>query len=399
MAIVRIHGKMPVSFTRLNRIIVPAIMFILLTAALCAYASDAPVELGQNEIKLGEEVATEIAKQYKLSDNAADLKRVREIGAKLAQVVNKTKLDALYGSSTVTPFEYKFDIIEENDVNAFCIPGGHIYIYRGLLDYVQSDHELALIIAHECTHAAHHHMVYLQKKQESLEKYEAYAFLATIISGAKTADASNILNGMALLNIARVNGYGNEAERDADAGAIRYAIDAGYNPVGLLTFMERMAHQPEYIDWGIYRSHPLNADRIAAAKKLLAELGVPISRRAVTKAVIAEVTTEKIDKKDIPGVMLSGKLIYRPSATDAKTSLALAQAAAERINSAFDSNINIHELKLDSSAATVTARGTVLIHVSDADAALMNSTPDKVAQAICTSVKNVVLMQMVDTVH
>jgi len=387
---------------------------LVLAASMCVSAAGVPPELGDNEVKLGADAAAQVAKEYKLSDNAADLKRVREIGARIAEAVNKAaatdadgkplspprcKFEVLYGSPIITPFEYKFDIIEDKDVNAFCVPGGHVYVYRGLLDFVQSDDELALVLAHECTHAAHHHMVYLLKKQAALQNAEAIALLATIVSGAKSADVFNIQRGLMLLEIARVNGYGVQAERDADTGAVHYALAAGYNPVGLLTFMERMARQPELIDWGIYRSHPLDAERVAATKRLLSKLGVSINRRAVTKAISAEVRTEKIDGADVPEVVISDQVVYRPAPTHSKTSAQLAQEAADRINAALDSDVRMHELRLDTTAAAVSARGEVLIQVSEADAKLMNSTPGQVAAAIATAIRNVIITQMANTVH
>jgi beta-barrel assembly-enhancing protease len=400
--------------TRLNCILALAVIAVALAGGTRANAAAIPPDLGASEVAEGQSAAAEVTKEYKLGDNAADLKRLREIGAKLADAVSKTvttdakgnpttppnyKFDILYGSPIVTPFEYKFDIIEDKDINAFCVPGGHVYVYRGLLNYVQSDDELALVLAHECTHAAHHHMVYLLRKQAAMENAEAIALLAAMAGGARASDVYNLQTGMMLLEIARVNGYGVQAERDADAGAIRYAIAAGYNPVGLLTFMERMARQPELVDAGIYRSHPLDAERVAAAKKLLSQLGVPINRRAVTNAISAEVKTEKIDGEDVPGVVIQDKLIYRPAPAAGKTSAQLAQEAAGRINAALDADVKIHELRLDSTASAVSAKGTVLVQVSDADAKLMNSTPSQVAQSIATAVRNVILMQMVDTVH
>lgn len=362
-------------------------------------AAKAAPELGDNEIKAGEEAAAEVAKEYKLSDNAADLKRVREIGAKLAAVANKKVVGAVYGSPAITPFEYKFDIIEDKDVNAFCVPGGHIYVYRGLLDFVESDQELALVMSHEVTHASHHHMVYLLKKQAALEKPEAIILLATIMSGAKSGDVYNIQRGIELIKIATLNGYGMQAERDSDIGAIHYAIEAGYNPVGLLTFMERLARKPEFIDWGIFRSHPLDSDRVASAKALLTKLGVPINRRATTKAVMAEVKMDKVDGADVPGVVLSGKTIYRPAAIDGKTAQQLAQDAVDRINKALDSGVKIHELKTDANGGVIAARDVILIRVSEADAKLMASTVTQATQAASTTIRDVIFMQMVDTVH
>lgn len=395
---------------------------VAVLAAACAGPSAAAKnpELGANEIKLGQEAAVEAAKQYKLSGNAADLKHIRDIGAKLAAAANTKTVVAIYGVDTVTPFQYAFDIIEEKDINAFCVPGGHIYVYRGLLNFVQSDDELAAVLAHETTHAAHHHMVFLLKKQAALENAEAIALLATIMSGAKGTDVYNIAQGIALLNIAKVNGYGMQAEKDADAGAVRYMLAAGYNPVGMLTFMERLARQPEFVDLGIYRSHPLDADRVAATKSVLDKLGVPINRRMVTNAARATVVAEKIAAAPTgtpppasgntlveaatagtgsPVVMLSDKAIYRAAATEAKTSQQLAQEAADRINTALDSGLKIFEVKADPASGVVTARDTVLIRVTDADSKLMGSTPAQAAQTAATAIRNVIIMQMADTVH
>lgn len=375
-------------------------LVVLAVASLTAWIGASAVakspELGANEVKIGQEAVAEAAKQYKLSTSAADLKRIRDIGAKLAAAANTKTVVAVYGVDTITKFDYAFDIIEDKDINAFCVPGGHIYVYRGLLDFVQSDDELAAVLAHETTHAAHHHMVFLLKRQAALENAEAIALLATIMSGAKGTDVYNIAQGIALLNIAKVNGYGMQAERDADAGAVRYMMAAGYNPVGLLTFMERLAKRPELVDLGIYRSHPLDEDRVAATKSLLTKLNVPINRRAVTNSEKAIVAVEKVGGADVPGVVLSGKVIYRPAASDAKT---LAQETADRINAALDSGLKVFEVKTDLASGAVTARDKVLIQISDADAKLMGSTPAQAAKTAATAIRNLIIMQMADTVH
>lgn len=384
---------------RMSRCLLTALVFLVLAVPTASYAAKSPPELGANEVKAGEEAAAEVAKEFKLSDNAADLKRIREIGAKMGAIANKKEISASYGASTITPFEYKFDIIEDEDVNAFCVPGGHIYVYRGLLNYVQSDHELALVIAHEVVHAAHHHMVYLLKRQAAMEQPEAIILLATIMSGAKTGDVYNIKRGLEVFKIARLSGYGMQAERDSDNGAVYLALESGYNPVGMLTFMERLARRVEMVDYGIYRSHPLDAERVAATKSLLVKLNVPINRRETTKAVCAEVQMDKVDGADVPGVAISGKTIYRPAAIDGKTSAQLAQEATDRINVAFNSGIKMHEIKLDSAAAAVSARNKALVVISEADAKLMGSTPAQTAQSISAAIRQVILMQMVDTVH
>lgn len=374
-------------------------VMLALVMPIAVASGSVDADLGENEVKMGKESAAEVAKEYKFSDNAADLKRVREIGAKLAAIANKKQIKALYGSPKVTPFDYKFEIIEDKDVNAFSVPGGHIYIYRGLLDFVQSDHELAGVIAHEVIHDAHHHMVFLLRKQASLNNQLAIALLATMISGANSTDVGNVLTGLQLYQIAKLNGYGQQAERDADYGAINLMLDSGYNPVGLLTFMERLAKRSVLVDYGIYQSHPLDADRVKAAKAAIEELNLPINRRETTNAVYAQVTTEITDGKETPEVAINGKVIYRPAHTIDKTSLQRAQEAADRINRALDSQLQIHELTVDPLVGGVIARGEALFVVSEADAKLMNKTPAQASKDGADAIRNILWRQLVDTIH
>ncbi|MCE5321955.1 M48 family metalloprotease [bacterium] len=372
---------------------------VALAMPIMVIAADIDSELGDNEVKLGKESAKEVAKNYKLSDNAADLKHLRDMGAKIASVANKTEINALYGSSKVTPFDYTFDIIEDKDINAFSVPGGHIYVYRGLLNFVQSDHELAGVVAHEIIHAAHHHMVYLLKKQATLNNQLAIALLATMIGGVRSADMQNVLMGVQLYQVAILNGYGQEAERDADNGGAILMQEAGYNPVGLLTFLERLAKRPELVDYGIYRSHPLDDERVKAAKAVIEGLGLPINRRQTTNAIVAQVTTNTVDDTQISDVSIDGKVIYRPAPTADKTSEVRAKETADRINKALDSNIQMYELSVDPLVGGVVARGEALLVVSEADGKLMDKTPAEISKEAAAAIRNVIWRQLVDTIH
>lgn len=385
----------------------PRGLSVILAALVCAAAGLGPVlaaskmdsQLGENEVKMGADAAAQIANDYKLSTDAAALKRVREIGDKIAAIANKTEVKAIYGSSKITPFKYEFNIVEDEDINAFSVPGGHIYVNTGLLKFVETDQELAGVIAHEIVHAAHHHMVYLLQKQAAMQVPLAVALLAAMIGGAGSTDVGNIALGVQLYQIARLNGYGMQAERDADYGAITYLRDSGYNPVGLLTFLERLARRPEFVDYGIYRSHPLDAERVAAAKKAITELGLPINRRETTNAIKAEVKTETISGAEVPEVVIKDTVIYRPAPADGKTSAERAQEAADAINQALDAGIQMHEIRTDPRGGGVIARDKVIIDVTDADAKLMGKTPEQVTQIAAAAIREVVWKQMVETMH
>lgn len=377
-------------------LLVMAVVVLLAGSALSASIDE---ELGANEVKMGEEGVAEVAKQCKLSDNAADLKHLREMGDKIAAVANKEQISATYGSSKVTPFKYTFDIIEENDVNAFSVPGGRIYVYRGLLDFAQSDQELAGVLAHEITHASHHHMVFVLHKMASLNNVAAIAVLAAMLGGARSSDVSNIYMGVQLFQIAKQNGYGMQAEHDADHGAVYYMVKSGYNPVGMLTFLERLARRPELVDYGIFRSHPLDAERVKAARGLIEKQGLPINRRETTAAIKAEVKIEKIGDMERPEVVIGDTVILVPAQAGGQSAKERADETAQKINAALDAGIQMHELKTDIEGGSIIARGRTLLTISGDDAKLMGKTVAQAAQIAGTAIRDVVWKQMVDTVH
>ncbi|MBO7392832.1 MAG: M48 family metalloprotease [Abditibacteriota bacterium] len=365
-----------------------SILSILALSAMCAFAASSEIEIGEPEVQMGKEAAAETAKTIKVVADEAVNKRVKTIGEKLAKVANETEIKAFYGTAEVVPFEYNFTVIEDKEVNAYSLPGGFIYVHTGLIDFVQSDDELAGVLAHEVTHAAHHHMVYLLKQQEKVSNVTTAAMLAAMLLGGGSDSTSNLILGMQLFQIAKVNGYGMNAERDADYAAIDYMIKAGYNPVGLLTFLERLAKDIEFVDYGIYRNHPIDAERVASAKRIITEKGIDINRRQTTKAICAEVKTEGGKST----VTLQGSAIYVTAAEDK------ANATAKVINELLDAKVKAHEIKLDGSGG-VFAKGKTIANVTDEDAKLMNDTKANAAKNIQTAIKNVLFSQMLETMH
>ena len=363
------------------------------------WAANIDDQFGKKEVDSGKEAAAQVAKDYKLITDSPDLKRIRAIGEKLAAAANKTETKAIYGSSKVTPFEYTFNLIDDKDVNAFSLPGGYIYVNTGLMKFIQSDQELAGVLAHEVTHAAHHHMVYLLSKQADINNEAAIALLAAIITGAKSADVGNVLLGVQLYQISKVNGYGMQAERDADRGAIYYMRAAGYNPVGLLTFLERLSMRPELIGSGHISFPPAGCRPREGSQEAPNRPQYPHQPPRHHNAVSAEVKIDKVNGADVPGVYIQSTLIYRPSPLDGKTSADRAQATADAINQAFDSGIQMRELTSDPAAGVVVARYKVIITVSDADAKLMGKSVPEATKAAANAVRTVIWKQMVDMVQ
>lgn len=249
------------------------------------------------EIKIGREAHEEMLKSgMKLISDPQLVGRVSAIGARLASVANKTVIPATYGTENRTPYTYRFHVVDDKDVNAFALPGGWLYVNKGLLEYVQSDDELAGVLAHEVIHAAHHHILKLQKEQDKLNTQLAIGAIAAILAKVPATDTGNLVTGLQLVALQKVNGYSQQAERDADGAGFELTRLAGFNPVGALTFMERLArdqrNRPE-VDLGIFRTHPPEKQRVAALKGKLDAAAITINRRQTTNQLRVTVVPAK----------------------------------------------------------------------------------------------------------
>lgn len=279
--------------------------------------------------KQGEEIAKEVAKQVKFSENQAYIDRVNKIGGEIAAIANKETVEVTWGDERLSPFDYKFHVIKGEDVNAFSVPGGYIYVYEGLVEFAESDDELAGVLAHEIAHASFRHIATMQKKQSSLDLLTLGAILAAIWS---PKDAGNILfpTGLAIRGVQ--SGWSVNAEEAADYGALQYVIKSKYNPLGTLTFMERLAYRDRFlpkIDWGIYQTHPHAEERAKEHIKRLKEFDVAIQRSTVTTSLKA---TNKIGDAGIE-LWFGQTKIHVFSGDQAQTR---ADRATDHLNSFFD---------------------------------------------------------------
>ncbi|MBC8136179.1 MAG: M48 family metalloprotease [Fibrella sp.] len=334
------------------------------------------------EVKLGRETHEDLLRSgLKLVKDPAILTRVETIGKKVAAVANAEPIPASYGSSKHVPYEYRFFVVDDDDVNAFSLPGGFIYINKGILRYAQSDDELAGIIGHEIAHAAHHHVAKLQREQSRLNTQMAIGLLAALVARVPTADTMNLMTGFQLIALQKVNGFGQDAERDADHAGVILAKQSGYNPVGSLTFMERLGRDQKQrpdVELGIFRTHPPEKERSGLIEAQIVGMGLPVNRREVTNTLRVQVRSVSASKEGetqpIVGnseVLLDGKLLYRtPSADRAKE-------VAASINELLDKNLQIYDLTRK--GASVYAKGKAVISVQDEDVTAYASSPTPVS--------------------
>ena len=330
-----------------------------------------PVE--DPEIKIGREAHEEMLKSgMKLISDTVMLSRVTAIGARLANVANKTVIPATYGTENRTPYTYRFHIVDDKDVNAFALPGGWLYVNKGLLDYVQSDDELAGVLAHEVIHAAHHHILKLQKEQDKLNTQLAIGAISAIFAKVPVADTGNLITGLQLVALQKVNGYSQQAERDADGAGFELTRLAGFNPVGALTFMERLArdqrNRPE-VDLGIFRTHPPEKQRVASLKSKLDLAAIPINRRQTTNQLRLSVLPAK-NQSVIFELQLDGRVVL--TSTD--------KAYLTQVSGVLDKALDVPTELFDvtKSASSVLIRGNIVFTIRSSDLKL-GQNPETVA--------------------
>jgi len=376
------------------------VLFCAMLAAMLMVSPGALAQsLGDSEISMGRKAAREVEKESKLVDDPAVQERVKTIGVAIASTANSLEVESTYGCSRITPFTYTVKVIDDKEINAFSLPGGYVYINKGLLDYVQSDHELAGVLAHEFAHASHHHMAYLLQEQGRMDGRIALVLLAGILGNINSRDLSQVLVGAQLVRIAYSSGYGQKAEADADRTAVTYLNTAGYNPVGLLTFMERLARdytdKPQ-VDMGIYRTHPLSRDRAKAMIAQIESLGLPIKRRDVTDAVKAVAESVGGDDKTLSCVKLADNVVFEPATIgEAQTSEQRARIIATKINQLLDQEPQFRQIKLDSDKRTVLVRGEPVIVVTDEDAALSGKSAPELAEQAAHALRSFIWRQAV----
>jgi predicted Zn-dependent protease len=227
---------------------------------------------------IGRSIAAMVVNKYPLVQNQA-----------LTDYVNKVGLLVAYNSDRPETYGgYHFGVVESSEANAFACPGGFIFVTTGLLRQVSGEDELATIIGHEVAHVAHRDGINAIKKS----KWTDLGFYAAGQAAGKfspdevkqlTSVFSDVVTdvGKKVLE----SGYSQSDEKKADESGVRYASSAGYDPNGIITFLE--AEQGKGIDAhrGPYASHPKTESRI---KELKAEIEKEnLSRK------IAEVRTNR----------------------------------------------------------------------------------------------------------
>jgi Zn-dependent protease with chaperone function len=240
--------------------LMPLIFIIVFFAAMPVFADEGE-DSGQANPE-EDDYIVQIEDEFGLVDDPAMLERVGNIETRLLDVVPKDELDDR---------KIVYKILNEDIVNAFALPDGHIYLFKGMLDACETDDMLAGVMAHELTHVLHGHHSRMGERQ-------LRGMLIGIAATIATGDAQALMLGQ-MLAASMVETYGRNAENDADRTGTTWTVEAGYDPVGYLELMQILEqeaiHQPEP-GGNYFTIHPNPDERMANIREALSEQGIEI---------------------------------------------------------------------------------------------------------------------------
>ena len=210
----------------------------------------------EKEAAMGRNIAKKISQEFKLSNNPYDIERINRIAKKIVAVVDRKELN------------YYFYIIEEDQegesqVNAFSLPGGYVYIFKGLLDILDNDDQLSFILAHEVGHiVSRHHMKRLQA---------AMGYNILTIASAVVKTSPQFTEGLSFALAQILAGYSREDEFNADELAVKYCRLSGFRPIAGIEVLEKLyqENKKKVRPLSYFRTHPYPVQRIRHIKETL----------------------------------------------------------------------------------------------------------------------------------
>ena len=207
------------------------------------------------EIEMGRKAHPQVLQQYGRYDDEALQQYVSALGQRIAAQSHRPNL------------QYTFTVLDSADVNAFALPGGYIYVTRGIMAYLNSEAELAAVIGHEIGHVTARHSV---RQQTGATAAGVGAMVVGILTGSP--DLANVAN---MAGSALVSGYGRDMELEADRLGAEYLNRVGFEPEAMIDVvrllknqemlevqMARQENRKPRVYHGVFSTHPDNDTRL-----------------------------------------------------------------------------------------------------------------------------------------
>lgn len=233
------------------------------------------------EKEIGLEEHQKVLASMTLFEDEELLEYVRRVGNKVAQVSHRPNL------------EYTFNIIDSPEINAFALPGGYVYVNRGLLTFMNTEADLAAVLGHEIGHITARHAVQQQARGTLARTAAQVGGLVTAVVTNSNYVGSQISEVASIWAQTGLSGFGREHELEADSLGAEYIRDAGYDPSAMINVVTVLKNQEDFSKrvnnggggyHGLFATHPRNDTRLQEAIASVASLGdVEISQKDDTE--------------------------------------------------------------------------------------------------------------------
>ena len=222
----------------------------------------------QQEVELGTQYAQQINQQLPIVQDAEVNRYINVLGDSIARLADDRGL------------EWQFFVVNDPSINAFAVPGGYIYVNRGLIERAANLSELAGVLGHEIGHVTERHSM---EQMRDMERANAGVTLACILTSVCNNQATGaLINVAGQATFAR---FSRADEAEADAVGIRHVVSAGISPNGIPSMfrrlMEERERQPSSLE-AFFATHPLEESRIQATEAQIAQLDPAQLRRLTT---------------------------------------------------------------------------------------------------------------------
>jgi Zn-dependent protease with chaperone function len=208
------------------------------------------------EVELGRAVATDLLAEQQVCSDPTLNNAVQELGRRLVVGVG------------VSPYRWRIRVLDSDEVNAFALPGGYVFVNRGLIEKAGGAHEVGGVVAHEVSHVIERHGL-----ENAVREIGLMLVLYSVVgdSGAIEQFLAANAAGMASMSFSR------DQEREADRGGARIMYAAGLDPAGLIRFTQTLATEEGAVreSLTILSTHPASAERAEELAELIAEWGPP----------------------------------------------------------------------------------------------------------------------------
>jgi predicted Zn-dependent protease len=209
----------------------------------------------QQEVELGRQYAAQINEQLPIVQDAEISRYINALGNQIARAADDRGL------------EWQFYVVNDPAINAFAVPGGFIYVNRGLIERAATLSELAGVMGHEIAHVTERHsMERMRDADRANLGVTAVCVLTGVCEGALAGTAINVAAGAAFASFSRSD------EEEADRVGISHVVRAGIHPGGVPTMFERLLAErnrnPSAVE-GWFSSHPLEEDRIRSTRAII----------------------------------------------------------------------------------------------------------------------------------